>query len=36
MSVISTTRATTSFNEVLGRVKAAGLLKKKPSFYVIR
>lgn len=36
MSVISTTRATTSFNEVLGRVKAAGLLKKKPSFYIIR
>ena len=36
MSVITSTRATTSFNEVLGRVKAAGLLKKKPSFYVIR
>lgn len=36
MTVISTTRATTSFNEVLGRVKAAGLLQKKPSFYVIR
>ena len=34
--MISTTRATTSFNEVLGRVKAAGLLKKKPSFYIIR
>ena len=34
--MISTTRATTSFNEVLGRVKAAGLLQKKPSFYVIR
>lgn len=34
--MITTTRATTSFNEVLGRVKAAGLLQKKPSFYVIR
>ena len=34
--MITSTRATTSFNEVLGRVKAAGLLKKKPSFYVIR
>lgn len=29
-------KATTLFSEVLSRVAAAGLLKKKPSFYVIR
>ncbi|MFM6967226.1 MAG: fatty acid desaturase family protein [Rhodoluna sp.] len=36
MSIAVGTKGVTSFNEVLTRVKAAGLLKKQPSFYIIR
>jgi fatty acid desaturase len=36
MSIVASTKSVTNFNEVLTRVKAAGLLNKKPSFYMIR
>jgi fatty acid desaturase len=36
MSIAVGTKSVTNFNEVLTRVKAAGLMKKKPSFYMIR
>jgi fatty acid desaturase len=36
MSIAVSTKGVTNFNEVLTRVKAAGLMKKKPSFYMIR
>lgn len=36
MSTATITRPTTHFKQVLARVQAAGLLAKKPSFYVIR
>ncbi len=36
MTAVLTRPATTHFSEVMNRVKDAGLLKKKPSFYVIR
>jgi fatty acid desaturase len=36
MSIVASTKGVTNFNEVLTRVKAAGLLAKKPSFYLIR
>ncbi|WP_138275640.1 fatty acid desaturase family protein [Rhodoluna limnophila] len=36
MTVATATRAATNFHEVLNLVKSAGLLKKKPSFYIIR
>ena len=36
MSIAVSTKSVTNFNEVLTRVKAAGLMKKKPSFYIIR
>jgi fatty acid desaturase len=36
MSSATLTRPTTHFNQVLARVQAAGLLAKKPSFYIIR
>lgn len=36
MSAILTSPATTNFNRVLNQVRDAGLLVKKPSFYIIR
>ena len=36
MSIVASTKSVTNFNEVLTRVKAAGLMNKKPSFYIIR
>ena len=36
MSIAVGTKSVTNFNEVLTRVKAAGLMNKKPSFYMIR
>jgi fatty acid desaturase len=36
MSIAVGTKSVTNFNEVLTRVKAAGLMTKKPSFYMIR
>lgn len=36
MSSITANRPKTHFNEILHRVKDAGLLEKKPSFYIIR
>jgi fatty acid desaturase len=36
MSIAASTKSVTNFNEVLTRVKAAGLMNKKPSFYMIR
>lgn len=36
MSAILKTRAVSSYTELLARVKSAGLLAKKPSFYVLR
>jgi fatty acid desaturase len=36
MSIVAGTKSVTNFNEVLTRVKAAGLMNKKPSFYMIR
>jgi fatty acid desaturase len=36
MSTATLTRPTTHFNQVLARVHEAGLLAKKPSFYVVR
>ncbi len=36
MTAVLTRPATTHFSEVMNRVKDAGLLRKKPSFYVIR
>lgn len=36
MSIAVGTKSVTNFNEVLTRVKAAGLMAKKPSFYMIR
>jgi fatty acid desaturase len=36
MSIAVGSKSVTNFNEVLTRVKAAGLMKKKPSFYMIR
>ena len=36
MTVIGAVKSVSNFNAVLEQVKAAGLLKKKPSFYIIR
>jgi fatty acid desaturase len=36
MSILGAKQATTLFSEILTRVKAAGLLEKKPSFYLKR
>jgi fatty acid desaturase len=36
MSVVTLAPATSNYTELLARVKEAGLLHKKPSFYVIR
>jgi len=36
MSITASRQAATLFSQVLERAKAAGLLKKKPSFYIIR
>lgn len=36
MSIAVSTKGVTNFNEVLTRVKAAGLLKKQPRFYMVR
>ena len=36
MSIVASTKSITNFNEVLTRVRDAGLLKKQPSFYIIR
>lgn len=36
MTVIGAVRSVSNFNEVLSQVKDAGLLKKQPSFYLIR
>jgi fatty acid desaturase len=36
MTLIQTSKSVGSFNVVLAQVKAAGLLKKRPSFYIIR
>lgn len=36
MTAILKTRAVSSYTELLARVKSAGLLAKKPSFYVLR
>ncbi len=36
MSSLLGTKATTHFHEIMERVKVAGLLKKKPSFYIVR
>jgi fatty acid desaturase len=36
MSTLQLTRSTSNYTELLWRVKAAGLLVKKPSFYIIR
>ena len=36
MNIAVGTKSVTNFNEVLTRVKAAGLMAKKPSFYMIR
>jgi fatty acid desaturase len=36
MTLIQTSKSVSSFNAVLAQVKAAGLLKKQPSFYMIR
>ena len=36
MSNAATRQASTLFSEILERVKAEGLLKKKPSFYIVR
>jgi fatty acid desaturase len=35
MSMLAT-KSTTHFNQILAQVRAAGLLSKKPSFYIIR
>jgi fatty acid desaturase len=36
MSTLLLTKSTSNYTELLSRVKAAGLLVKKPSFYIIR
>ena len=36
MTLIQTSKQVSNFNAVLAQVKAAGLLKKRPSFYMIR
>ena len=36
MTLLTATKAATNFHEVLELVRTAGLLKKKPSFYIIR
>ncbi len=36
MTLIQTSKQVSNFNVVLAQVKAAGLLKKRPSFYMIR
>jgi fatty acid desaturase len=36
VTLLASRQAATLFSEILERVKAAGLLKKKPSFYIIR
>ncbi|MDR9363685.1 MAG: acyl-CoA desaturase [Microbacteriaceae bacterium] len=36
MTVMAQPKQKTHFNEILTRVRAAGLLEKKPSFYIIR
>ncbi|MEN9740985.1 MAG: hypothetical protein RLZ72_1251 [Actinomycetota bacterium] len=36
MSALLLTQSTSNYTELLSRVKAAGLLVKKPSFYIIR
>ena len=36
MTVLTSRQTASQFTEILARVKAAGLLRKKPSFYIIR
>lgn len=36
MTVLTSRQTASQFTEILARVKAAGLLQKKPSFYIVR